>query len=55
MVGREPHGREQPAANELVRLASPRRVDTQNQMDDLREVILHVRGERDACAGRGMG
>lgn len=55
MVGRQPHGREQPAANELMCLACPRRVYTQSYADDLCEVILHVHGKRDACAGRGMG
>jgi tryptophanase len=47
MFGRHPDGTEHPAANELVRLAFPRRVYTQSHVDYLAEVILAVHAARD--------
>jgi tryptophanase len=44
MFGRQPDGSEQPAANELVRLAFPRRVYTQSHFDYLAEVLVHTKG-----------
>lgn len=40
MFGRQPDGSEKPAANELVRLAFPRRTYTQSHVDYLAEVLL---------------
>jgi tryptophanase len=40
MFGRQPDGSEKPAANELVRLAFPRRVYTQSHVDYLAEVLI---------------
>lgn len=42
MFGRHPDGTETPAANELVRLAIPRRVYTQSHVDYVVEVVLEV-------------
>ncbi len=42
MFGRQPDGREKPAAMELVRLAFPRRVYTQSHVDYLAEVLSYV-------------
>ncbi len=47
MFGLHPDGTETPAANELVRLAFPRRVYTQSHVDYLAEVILAVHAQRD--------
>ncbi len=43
MFGRQPDGSEKPAANELVRLAFPRRVYTQSHFDYLAEVLIHTK------------
>ncbi len=43
MFGRQPDGSEKPAANELVRLAFPRRVYTQSHIDYLAEVLIHTK------------
>ncbi len=43
MFGRQPDGSELPAANELVRLAFPRRVYTQSHFDYLAEVLVYVK------------
>lgn len=51
MFGQQPDGTEQPAANELVRLAFPRRVYTQSHVDYLAEVILAVHAQRDRLPG----
>jgi tryptophanase len=40
MFGRQPDGSEKPAANELVRLAFPRRVYTQSHVDYVAEVLV---------------
>ena len=51
MFGLHPDGTESPAANELVRLAFPRRVYTQSHVDYLAEVILAVYAQRDRLPG----
>ncbi len=51
MFGRRPHGAEQPAAMELVRLAMPRRVYTQSHADYLIETILAVHRRREELRG----
>jgi tryptophanase len=51
MFGLQPDGTERPAANELVRLAFPRRVYTQSHVDYLAEVILAVHAQRDRLPG----
>lgn len=51
MFGLRPDGAEAPAANELVRLAFPRRVYTQSHVDYLAEVILAVYAQRDRLPG----
>ena len=51
MFGLRPDGTEQPAANELVRLAFPRRVYTQSHVDYLAEVILAVFAQRERLPG----
>ena len=58
MFGLQPDGTEKPAANDLVRLAFPRRVYTQSHVDYLAEVILAVHAGRDRVArlpNRGAG
>lgn len=54
MFGRQPDGREQPAAMELVRMAFPRRVYTQSHVDYLAEVILYVNSIKDRLRGVRM-
>jgi tryptophanase len=51
MFGLQPDGTEAPAANELVRLAFPRRVYTQSHVDYLAEVILAAYEARDRLQG----
>ena len=51
MFGLQPDGTERPAANELVRLAFPRRVYTQSHVDYLAEVILAVHAQRERLPG----
>jgi tryptophanase len=54
MFGRQPDGGERAAANELVRLAFPRRVYTQSHVDYLAEVLLYVNGFADRIRGVRM-
>ncbi|NUM48431.1 MAG: tryptophanase [Anaerolineales bacterium] len=54
MFGRQPDGREVPAAMELVRLAFPRRVYTQSHVDYLAEVCLYVNEIKDQVRGVKM-
>lgn len=51
MFGLQPDGSEKPAANELVRLAFPRRVYTQSHVDYLAEVLLYVNSLRTQIRG----
>jgi tryptophanase len=51
MFGRQPDGREKPAAMELVRLAFPRRVYTQSHVDYLAEVLSYVNQLRTRIRG----
>jgi tryptophanase len=51
MFGRQPDGREIPAAMELVRLAFPRRVYTQSHVDYVAEVLLYVQSLKDQIRG----
>ncbi len=51
MFGLQADGTERPAANELVRLAFPRRVYTQSHVDYLAEVILAVHAQRERLSG----
>ena len=51
MFGLQPDGTEKPAANDLVRLAFPRRVYTQSHVDYLAEVILAVYAGRKELPG----
>jgi tryptophanase len=51
MFGLQPDGSEVPAAMDLVRLAIPRRVYTQSQMDYLIEVVAEVYEKRDELRG----
>ncbi len=51
MFGLQPDGSEKPAANDLVRLAFPRRVYTQSHVDYLAEVILAVFDARASLPG----
>ena len=54
MFGLQPDGSEIPAANELVRLAFPRRVYTQSHVDYVAEVLIHVNNLRDRIRGVRM-
>jgi len=54
MFGLQPDGSEIPAANELVRLAFPRRVFTQSHVDYVAEVLIHVNNLRDRIRGVRM-
>ena len=54
MFGRQPDGSEKPAAMELVRLAFPRRVYTQSNVDYLAEVLCYVNKMRTAISGVRM-
>jgi len=51
MFGKRPDGTEAPAAMDLVRLAIPRRVYTQSQMDYLIEVVREVYEKRHELRG----
>ncbi len=51
MFGKQPDGSEKPAPLELVRLAFPRRVYTQSQVDYVAEVLEYVFGLRDRVRG----
>ncbi len=51
MFGKRPDGTEAPAAMDLVRLAIPRRVYTQSQMDYLIEVVQEVSEKRHELRG----
>jgi len=51
MFGHQPDGSEKPAANELVRLAFPRRVYTQSHVDYLVEVLLYVKSIKERIRG----
>ena len=51
MFGQRPDGSFQPAANELVRLAIPRRVYTQAHMDYVLEGIAELAARRDQLRG----
>lgn len=50
MFGKQPDGREQPAAMELVRLAIPRRVYTQSHMDYVIEVFEKINQQKDTLS-----
>jgi len=51
MFGLQPDGREKPAEMDLVRLAIPRRMYTQSQMDYVIEVVQEVYEIRDSLRG----
>jgi tyrosine phenol-lyase len=51
MFGRQPDGRELPAAMDLVRLAIPRRVYTQSHIDYVAEAVIGVAGQRERLRG----
>lgn len=51
MFGLQPDGTEKPAAQELVRLAFPRRVYTQSHVDYLAEIITELSRQRESLAG----
>lgn len=51
MFGQQPDGSEKAAANELVRLALPRRVYTQSHIDYAIEVIAKVNAEKQSLKG----
>ncbi len=51
MFGMQPDGTEKPAANELVRLAFPRRVYTQSHVDYLAEVVIESYDQRQKLSG----
>lgn len=51
MFGLQPDGSEQPARQELLRLAFPRRVYTQSHVDYVAEVMSSVRRRADALRG----
>ena len=51
MFGLQPDGQEKPAQMDLVRLAIPRRMYTQSQMDYVIEVVLEVFENRDQLRG----
>ncbi len=54
MFGRQPDGREVPAAMELVRLAIPRRTYTQSHMDYVIEVVSAVAQRASSLPGYAM-
>ncbi len=54
MFGRQPDGREVPAAMELVRLAIPRRTYTQSHMDYVIEVVTDVASRASSLPGYAM-
>ncbi len=51
MFGLHPDGQEMPAKMELVRLAIPRRMYTQSQMDYVIEVVQEVNAKRESMRG----
>jgi tryptophanase len=51
MFGRQPDGREQPAAMDLVRLAIPRRTYTQSHIDYVIEVVTAVAAAAESLGG----
>ena len=51
MFGLQPDGTEKPPANELVRLAFPRRGYTQSHVDYLAEVLLYVNTLKERIRG----
>ena len=51
MLGLQPDGTEKPAANELVRLAFPRRMYTQSHVDYIAEVLTYVYKLRERIRG----
>ena len=51
MFGLKPNGKEEPAHMDLVRLAIPRRMYTQSQMDYVVEVVQEVFDQRDQIRG----
>jgi tyrosine phenol-lyase len=51
MFGKKPDGTEAPAALDLVRLAIPRRMYTQSQMDYVIEVVHEVYQKRHELRG----
>jgi len=51
MFGLQPDGTEKPAAQDLVRLAFPRRVYTQSHVDYIAEIVINLHEQRDALPG----
>lgn len=51
MFGMQPDGTERPAAQDLVRLAFPRRVYTQSHVDYIAEIIINLYEQRDSLTG----